>query len=181
MSFSKDILRINCVDETERISVFIKQQVTEMKRDGAVIGISGGVDSAVSSALCIKALGKANVLGVILPEKESNTISEEFACRHAKKIGMNTETVDITPTLEGFGTYQRRDKVIKRIFPEYNNQSKSKVILPPDLLAKDAFNYYTLKIMDSAGNVKTARLNNQEFTWYRGSYKYQTNYSNDVP
>lgn len=161
MSFNKDILRINCTDEAERLCVFIKQQVAVMKRDGAVIGISGGVDSAVVSALCIKALGKGNVLGLILPEKESDPISEQLAFRHAKKVGLNTENIDITPTLKGFGTYERRDKVIKEIFPEYTNQCKSKITLPADLLAKDAFNYSTLKIVNNTGDIKTARLSNQ--------------------
>jgi NAD+ synthase len=161
MSFSTDILRINCADEVDRLYTFIKRQVTAMKRDGVVIGISGGVDSAVCSALCLKALGQANVLGVLLPEKESNPVSEEYASRHASQIGLNYITIDITATLEGFGTYARRDQVIKEIFPEYNDRSKSKIILPPDLLTKGAFNYFTLKIMDSEGNIKTARLNNR--------------------
>jgi NAD+ synthase len=141
--------------------MFINKQVTAMKCDGVVIGISGGVDSAVCSALCLKALGNANVLGVLLPEKESNPVSKEYASRHSSKIGLNTITIDITATLEGFGTYKRRDQVIKEIFPEYNDQSKAKIILPPDLLVKDALNYFTLKIKDSNGNIKTARLNNR--------------------
>jgi len=159
MIFSKEILRINCKDEVNRLCLFIKEQVHSMKRDGAVIGISGGVDSAICSALCIKALGSDNVLGVILPEKESNPVSEQFASSHAKQIGLNNITVDITPTLEGFGTYKLRDKVIKEIFPDYDEKSKSKIILPPDLLLKDALNYFTLKIQDGSGTIKTARLN----------------------
>lgn len=161
MSFNTSILQINCADEVERLCIFIKNQVTAMKRDGAVIGISGGVDSAVCSAVCLKALGQSNVLGMLLPEKESNPVSKEYASRHSNQIGLNTITIDITATLEGFRTYERRDQVIKGIFPEYNNRSKSKIILPPDLLVKDAFNYFTLKIMDSAGNIQTARLNNR--------------------
>ena len=161
MNFNTDILRLNCSDEVERLCAFIRKQVSEMKRDGAVIGISGGVDSAVCSTLCLQALGQENVLGVFLPEKESNPVYEKFASHHANQIGLNTTTINITATLEGFGTYRRRDQVIKEIFPEYNDQYKSKIILPPDLLAKDAFNYFTLKIMDSQGNIKTARLNNR--------------------
>jgi NAD+ synthase len=161
MSFNTDILQINCAHEVDRLCNFIKKQVTAMKRDGAVIGISGGVDSAVCSILCVRALDQANALGVILPEKETNPVSEEYASRHCSQIGLNTITIDITTTLEGFGTYERRDQVIKEIFPEFNNQSKSKIILPPDILVKDAFNYFTLKIMDGMGNIKTARLNNR--------------------
>jgi len=159
MNFSTDILRINCIDEVDRICSFIKKQVTAMKRDGAVIGISGGVDSAVCSALCVRALGQTNVLGVILPEKESNPISKDYAFLHSNQIGLKTITQDITATLEGFGTYERRDEAIREIFPEYNNQYKSKIVLPPDLLAKDALNYFKLIIMDAEGTIKTARLN----------------------
>jgi NAD+ synthase len=130
-----------------------------VKREGVVIGISGGVDSAVASALCIKALGPANVLGLILPEKESNPVSEQYALAHSKKIGLTTVTEDITKALEGIGTYERRDTAIRSVYPGYDSNCKSKIILPPDLLAKDALNYFTLKIMDNTGAVKNVRLN----------------------
>ena len=161
MSFGEDVLKINCVDEAARLCLFIKKHVAAMKRDGVVIGISGGVDSAVSSAICLQALGQAHVLGALLPEKESNPVSEELASRHCHQLGLRTVTMDVTATLEGFGTYQRRDQVIKEIFPDFDERSKSKIILPPDLLAKDAYNYYTLKTMDRAGNIKTARLDSR--------------------
>jgi NAD+ synthase len=161
MKFNKDILRIDCEAEMDRVCTFIQKQVAAMKRDGAVIGLSGGVDSALCSTLCLRALGKANVLGLLLPEKESNPISTEYATRHAKEIGLNTVTVDITSTLEGFGTYEKRDKVIREIFPEYNKEYKSKIVLPPDLLSRDSFNFFTLKTMDIDGNIKATRLNNQ--------------------
>jgi NAD+ synthase len=161
MAFNKEILRIDCQSETERICDFIVKQVSLMKRDGAVIGLSGGVDSALCSTLCVKALGKSKVLGLILPEKESNSVSEKYAAKHARNISLDTVTDNITKTLEGFGTYERRDNAIKEIFPEYNDQYKSKLTLPPDLLTKDAFNFFTLKIQDGQGNIKTSRLNNQ--------------------
>jgi len=156
--FHKDILKIDSKAEADRLCAFIKKQAAEMKRDGAVIGISGGIDSALSAELCVRALGKDKVLALILPEKESNPVSAEYASMHAKKLGVNTITIDITPTLEGFETYKKRDEVIKAIFPEYNDQYKSKITLPADLLARDAFNVFTLKIEDSKGNVKSARL-----------------------
>lgn len=160
--YHKDICRIDCAAETNKICAFIQQWVTSVKRNGVVIGLSGGVDSAVCSVLCTRALGGDHVLGVILPEKESNPISSEYAIKHAKMIGINTVTADITSTLEGFGTYEKRDKVIREVFPEFNRQYKSKLVLPADLLNKDAFNYFTLKIMDGKGNIKAARLSNQQ-------------------
>ena len=161
MRFHKDILRIDCEAEADRICAFIQQQVAVMKRDGVVIGLSGGVDSALCAELCLRALRRERVLGLVLPERESNPISTEYASIQAQKIRLNTVTIDITPTLEGFGTYEKRDEVVRAIFPECNNQYKSKIVLPPDLLSRDTFNFYTLKIEDSDGNVKSTRLNSQ--------------------
>jgi NAD+ synthase len=161
MDFNKATLKIDCKSETEKLCSFIQNQVTSMKRDGAVIGLSGGVDSALCSSLCIRALGKSKVLALILPEKESNPVSKEYAVKQAKNAGLNTITEDITPALVGVGTYERRDKSIREIFPEFNDQDKSKVVLPPDLLTNDSYNFFTLMIKDGQGNVKTARLNNE--------------------
>jgi NAD+ synthase len=161
MAFNKDILRIDPERETERINAFIQKQVASMKKDGAVIGLSGGIDSSICSCLCLKALGRSKVLGLILPEKESNPVSEQYARKHASAIGLDTVTDNITSTLEGFGTYRRRDQAIKEIFPEYSETYQSNVTLPADLLTKDTFNFFTLNIKDDQGNTKTARLNNR--------------------
>jgi NAD+ synthase len=159
MDFQKDILKLDCEREVERICSFIVQQVRAVKRNGIVVGLSGGIDSALAVALCVKALGKDSVFGLILPEKESSPVSAEYATKHAEELGIRTETVDITPTLEAFGTYQKRDDVIRTIFPEYDSDSKSKITLPADLLSKESLNFFTLKVDDGKGNVKSARLN----------------------
>ncbi|UCD13533.1 MAG: NAD(+) synthase [Thermoplasmatales archaeon] len=161
IDFHKDILRIDCKSEAERICSFIQQQMIAMKRDGVVIGLSGGIDSAFSAALCVKALGKEKVLALILPEKESNPISTQYAQKQAEKLGIETETIDITSTLEGFGTYKKRDKVVQEIFSEYNSTYKLKITLPVDLLSRDAYNFFTLTIDDGKGNTKSARLNKE--------------------
>ncbi len=161
MRFTKDILKIDCETEAERICTFIRQQVQHQKREGAVVGISGGVDSALAVAVCVRALGKEKVLGLILPEKESSPDSARYAAKLAAKLGIETVTVDITPALEGFGGYRKRDDVIKKIFPEYNQQYKSKITLPPDLLDRDAFNVFSLKVEDAQGNLGSARLDSR--------------------
>jgi NAD+ synthase len=161
MKFGKDILKIDCEKEITRICSFIEDQVRKKKDDGIVIGVSGGIDSALCSELCVKTVGKDNVFGLILPEKESNPVSEKFALKQIEKVGIDFETVNITPTLEGFGTYERRDNIIREIFPEFDASYKLKITLPPDLLTRDAFNFFTLTIEDSQGNQKSARLKKQ--------------------
>jgi NAD+ synthase len=158
MKFNKDILNLDCEIETERLCSFIRDQLKAMKREGIVIGLSGGIDSALAMALCVKAIGPEKVFGLILPEKESNPVSAVYGKKHAEILGISTETVDITPTLEGFGTYNKRDTVVKNIFQEYDSGYKFKITLPADLLSKDAFNFFTLTIDDGKGNIKSKRL-----------------------
>ena len=158
MKFYKNILKIDPEKETSRISNFIQQQMLSMRRDGAVIGLSGGIDSALCAELCVRALGEEKVFGLILPEKESNSISKEYALKQAREMGIKTETIDVSPTLKGFGTYEKRDRVIREVFPEYDTHYRFKITLPPDLLSRDAFNFFTLTIDNGRGSVKSTRL-----------------------
>lgn len=162
MNFSRDILRMDCPKETDRICDFIRHQLLRLKRDGAVIGLSGGIDSALSAALCVKALGKDKVFGLMLPDKESSPQSDEFAAKHARQLGIRAETVPVTPMLEAFGTYEKRDSIAKSVFPEFTKDYKLKITLPSDILNKESFNFFTLTIVDPQGQTKTARLNNSQ-------------------
>jgi NAD+ synthase len=112
----------------------------------------------VCAELCVKALGKDNVYGLILPEKESSPKSVVYATKQAQKMGIAFETIDITPTLEAFGTYEKRDKLIKSVFPEYGEGFLSKITLPSDLLSADSMSFFKLTIDDGKGNAKSSRL-----------------------
>ncbi len=157
--FRAGILDLDCGREADRISGFISRWVTSTRRGGAVVGLSGGIDSALASELCVKALGAERVLGLILPEKESNPISREYALKQAAKLGIRTEVIDITPVLEAFGAYEKRNAVVRTYVPELAESSRLKISLPPDILARDAFNVFTLTVADRLGRTKTARLN----------------------
>jgi len=159
MVFHKDVLQIDCQEEINRITDFIRQQTLAMRREGIVVGISGGVDSALIASLCVEALGKDKVFGLILPEKESNPVSSEYARKMAEKLDIRTETVDITSVLSGLGTYSRRNTDIKKILPDYQDHFKIKITLPPDLLDRDAFNFFSLIVDDGSGNIRSIRLN----------------------
>lgn len=161
MAFDRDVLRIDCAAQAERICSFIRSQVGEMRKGGAVVGLSGGIDSALSAELCVKALGKDKVLGLMLPEKESNPISAEYAEKHARKMGIATETFDITGALDALGVYDKRDQTIRTVMPDYHSSWKFKIVLPADLLSRDALNFFTLKVEDDEGNARSARLTNE--------------------
>ena len=162
MPFTKDVLKIDCAAEARRIVGFIRDQIAAMHRKGVVIGLSGGVDSALSAALSVAAVGKERVLALLLPDKESSPQSAEFAAKQAAKLGIEAMTVDITPVLEAFGTYEKRDAVARAIYPEFGSGHKLKITLPSDILNKDSFNFFTLTVVDPQGGTKSTRLNNDQ-------------------
>ena len=162
--FNKDILTIDCQKESERTQHFIKEQVfTHFKHKGAVVGLSGGIDSAVVSSLCVSALGKERVLGLILPEKESNSISKTYAYNHAKMLGIQTEEINITNQLEIVGTYRERNKVINKIFPDFDDRYKFHITLPQNLLEKDRISYHTITIQSPNNEKQSKRLSSREW------------------
>lgn len=162
--FNKNILSINCQKEAENIQHFTREQVfTHFKRKGAVVGLSGGIDSALVSSLCVNALRKDKVLGLILPEKESNPISKTYAHKHADKLGIHVEEVDITPHLEALGTYNDRNNIIKRIFPDFDDSYTFNVTLPQNLLEKDRLSYHTLTIKSPRNGTLSKRLSSREW------------------
>lgn len=162
MAFTKDILKIDCRAEAERVSAFIREQVRSMHRKGIVIGLSGGVDSALSAALSVNAVGKDKVLAILLPDKESSPQSAEFATKQTQALGIEAMTVDITPVLEAFGTYEKRDTVAKAIYPEFGAGYSLKITLPSDVLNKEGYNFFTLTTYDPEGKSRTTRLNNEQ-------------------
>ncbi len=164
--FSKDILKMKNVEaEVQRISWKLKDDILgAMKRKGAVIGISGGIDSSVTLALTVKALGAENVLGIMLPEKDSSPESKEFALKLADKFKVMTLEEDITGALEGFGCYQRRDEAVKAIFPEYNpDQYKMKIGINHSGLNQFLPPVFSLTIINDDGNEKHKILPIKEY------------------
>jgi NAD+ synthase len=158
MSLNMNLLTIQSGREIGRISRFIREQVSRTRKEGLVIGLSGGVDSAVAAELCLRALGIERVHALILPEKESQPSSADLALKQAGKMGVQADVLDITPTLEGFRTYAKRDEVIQRIIPGYAPGQKIKMTLPPGLLDGESFNIYTLSVRGESGTVVSSRL-----------------------
>lgn len=95
-------LKLNADIVRELLVKFIKDQTTNAGFSKAVIGISGGVDSAVSATLAAEALGKENVLGVILPYRTSNPRNVEDAKFVIQAIGIRLELIDISKMVDSY-------------------------------------------------------------------------------
>src|SRR5665647_1158600 len=96
--FSKNILFIDNIEsKVASITQKLKEDILMVcKRKGAVIGISGGIDSSVALALAVKALGPDKVMGILLPEKDSSSDSKELALKLANQLGVRTIEENIT-------------------------------------------------------------------------------------
>ena len=164
MPFSKDDIKLDAAAETERIVERMRRIVGhDLGKRGAVIGISGGIDSSVCLALSAKAFGPEKVLGITMPESDSNPISAVLARRLARHYGVAYIVEDMTAALAGFGTYRRRDEAMKNVFPEYDSTYRAKIILPSALGEKDQLNVFQLKIISPEGEERTARIPLKEY------------------
>ena len=164
MTFHKDVLRIDADSVTSDLVARIRQDVRQtLRRHGAVVGISGGVDSSVVLALCVRALGPNRVLGVMLPEQESSRDSILLARRVADQFGIETKVEDVTGALVGFGCYARRDRAIKAVFPEFDPSYRAEITLPGSVLDSDKLNVFHLTIISPEGKTKSQRLNVRDY------------------
>jgi len=164
MSFSKDSILLNAAQEIEKISARLRTDVVKtLKKRGAVVGISGGIDSTIVLALCAKTFGPEKVLGVMMPESDSNPDSLMLAKQLADQFGVKYIVENMTAALAGFGCYTRRDEAIKRVFPEFDATYKAKIVLPTNVMEKGTLNVFQLTIIAADGTQKTKRLPVSEY------------------
>jgi NAD+ synthase len=164
MPFSKNDINIDPKKTTESIVKQMRQVVgRQLHKHGAVVGISGGIDSSACLALSAKAFGPDKVLGIAMPESDSNPDSAVLARKLARKFGVKYIVEDMTPALAGFRTYTRRDEAIKKVFPEYDATYKAKIVLPSALGEKDTLNVFQLTIISPEGEEQTRRIPLREY------------------
>ena len=164
--FSRDIIQLKNVEiVVEKICSKLKEDVYHvLRRKGGVIGISGGIDSSVTLALGIRALGAENILGVIMPEKDSSPESRILAQRLARKFGVNTVCEDISPALDGFNCYSRRDEAVKRVIPNFNAESdKMKIGISPTFIQKNLPPVFHVTVVYASGIQESRRLPVNEY------------------
>lgn len=94
--------KINYIKEIDSIVVFIHDYYQKAGFQKAVLGLSGGLDSAVSAALAAKALGAENVTGFILPYFEHSNVAVADAQELASLIGIKSEVIWINPWVDSY-------------------------------------------------------------------------------
>ena len=150
------LLRLDAAAETERICAVIRSQVRDsLKRRGAVLGLSGGIDSSVCAALAVRALGAERVIGLFMPENDSSPDSLRLGQEIADWLKIRSFLENVTPLLEGAGCYRRRDDAIRSVIPQYDGRYKSKIVVAT---AGSAYNVFSVVVESPDGVQTKARL-----------------------
>jgi NAD+ synthase len=156
--FSRDVLRIDAAKVTEQTAATVREQVLGvLRRRGAVVGMSGGIDSSVVASLCVRALGPDRVLGLLMPERDSSGDALRLGRALAEHLHIRHVVEDIAPALEGLGCYARQLEAIRSVVPEYGDGWRCKLTLP-SILEGDRLNITSLTVEDPSGARRTSRM-----------------------
>ena len=105
--------------------------IRSLGRRGAVVAVSGGVDSGVVAALCVRGLGPRRVMCLRLPERDIGDTASDLGLELAEALGAPTVEEPITAALEALGCYRRRDEAIRSVFPDYEASWRHKLVRSP--------------------------------------------------
>jgi NAD+ synthase len=151
----------NAAKEAERLISWLRDMNTKvLRRDGGVVGVSGGIDSATALYLMERAFGAKNVVVLIMPDRDSSPISASLALEMTTKLGVEAIQTNLTDALQAFGCYELRDQAIQQAIPEFDPQvDKTKIVLPDNLLAEASLNIFSAVVIKPNGQEIRRRLN----------------------
>ncbi|MFB0563075.1 MAG: NAD(+) synthase [Candidatus Lokiarchaeia archaeon] len=109
-----DMLELDYSLVSQKIENFIRNYVELFQKQGVIVGLSGGLDSSTVATLCVRALRRDRVFGLLMPERDSETRNIKDAEQLAKKLKIKYEILDITPILRKIGIYDiLPDRIMK--------------------------------------------------------------------
>jgi NAD+ synthase len=151
-------LAIDCERTTHELVDRLRDvTVRELRKRGAVVGLSGGIDSSVTTALCARAFGADRTLAVLMPERDSDEATLELSRVVADALGVETVIEDITSILAATRCYERRTAAIRRLIPDFTDEWKWKVALP-SVVGKDTYRLFVLVAEAPDGKSVEVRL-----------------------
>ena len=110
-----------------------------------------------------RAIGKDNVLGVLMPEKDSNPKSAIYARNLCERLGVRFVTIDITDILDSFNVYNTREQIIKKYFPNFTNQDRFRIVVPDRLVNSSSISLPHLEILDTKNQTHKIRLSLHDY------------------
>lgn len=155
--FGMSTLALDVETEADRIAEQIVSYTQRVRRKGAVVALSGGIDSSVTAGLCVRALGPERVFGIHMPERDSSPETLELSQSVSNAFGFDSAVEDLTSTLDALGAYRRRDDAIRLVCPEYGEGYLSKIVLP-SVIDSDSYRLYSVVVRDPSGAEQRYRL-----------------------
>jgi NAD+ synthase len=128
-----------------------------LRRQGAVLGVSGGIDSSVTAALCAHAFGSDRTLALLMPEADSDEETLHLSRLVADAFAIEAVVEDITPILQATRCYERRTEAVRAVVPEFGDDWKFKIVLP-SVLATDGYRLFSLVVQSPDGETRRVRL-----------------------
>ena len=145
----------------EKIASALRVFARKARKRGVVIALSGGIDSSVTSALCVRAFGKGKVFGVLLPEYDSSSESLRLGKIVAEHHGIDYLVQPIGPTLEAIGCYQWRDDAIRAAVPGYQSGWRHKLVISGG--SQGLVNHFKIVVEKPDGSQMTETLGLKEY------------------
>ena len=144
--------------EVERITAWMREKLrVDLRKRGLVLGLSGGIDSSLSAALAVRALGAKNVFALYMPENDSDPESLRLGRSVAETFGIDSVVEDIGPALAAMGCYERRDAFIREAVPEYQSGWASKIVFE-NSMTTGGYNISSLVVRSPDGEMRKVRL-----------------------
>ena len=143
----------------ERLAEETASAIRALQRRGAVVAVSGGVDSGVCAAICVRALGPERVLCLRLPERDVGDASSDLGLKLAESLGAPTVEEPITAALDALGCYRLRDEAIRQVFPDYQPDWRHKLVRSEP----GTVTFFSLVVMRPDGTEERRRMPPQPY------------------
>jgi NAD+ synthase len=155
---SVDWLEIESPREVNRIAEWLRQVLSkDLKRRGVVVGLSGGIDSSVTAALAVRAIGKERVLGLLMPERHSDAETLSLSRLAAESLGIARVEEDISGILDAVGFYRRYEAAVRDVVPEFSDAWKSKLAIQ-EAPGSGGFSFFCIVAQAPDGRTVRQRL-----------------------
>jgi len=143
-AITPDVLNLDPKKEADKITATIRKLLSkQLKRRGLVVGLSGGIDSSVTLALSVTAIGAERVLALLMPERHSADETLELSTMVADHFKVKKIHENISGILKAVGFYEKYDNAVRQAIPEYGPDWKSKIVIP-NVMETKGFNVFSV-------------------------------------
>jgi len=157
-TISPEALRIDAEQVATEIIESLRSIVGGvLRRRGGVVGLSGGIDSSVTAALCARAFGPERTLALLMPEEDSDDETLALSRSVADAFGIEAIVENITPILEASRCYERRDEAVRAVVPSFGEGWRFKIVLP-SVVGTDSYRLFSLVAESPDGEKVESRL-----------------------